>query len=275
MGQKQSLKRGYPIMLGLLLALQTGVGYAEPQSQTVCCDQSTAQNAAPALDQRALDLLAETSNRLATADMLAFKAVVTDERPYLQRTTSDVLMKRPDKLRVITDGAGPFSEFYYDGRMITEFSPETDFSTATTAPPTIDGALRAVYNSAGIYFPFTEIIRTDRYEGSAGCFENAAYLGQARAFDGTTTDLIAYTVNGIFVQLWIGVEDKLPRMLLAVHRDDPLQLRHQLEFSNWQINQPVSIQAFNVNDAIIAAQERVPLPGTGLPMMYAPAIPAR
>jgi hypothetical protein len=300
MGQKQFLQRGYPIMIGLLLALGTPAGQARPQSETICCDQSTAQNAAPALDQRALDLLAETRDRLATADMLAFKAVVTDERlnlpeppvsqsgdcgpgvvvpastaPSIYRATSDVLMKRPDKLRVITSGAGPFTEFYYDGRMITEFSPSTNFATAATAPPTIDEALSTIHNSSRIHFPFSDILRTGRCDDRGECFESAAYLGQARAFDGTTTDLIAYTLNGVFVQLWIGVEDKLPRMLLAVFRDDPLQLRYQMEFSNWQIDQPVSLQAFDVNNEIIAAQEPILPIEAGLPMMNAPMIPAR
>jgi hypothetical protein len=282
MGRRKSLKRVHPLLFVFLLALGTTAGRAAPQVQTTCCNPSGTQTAASApLDQRALDLLAETSNRLAAAETLAFKAVVTDERPnfptapFMYRTTSDVLLKRPDKLRVITSGAGPFSDFYYDGRMITEFSPSTNFSTATTAPPTIDEALKAVYNSAQIYFPFTEIISPGQDESSSECFENAAYLGQTRTFDGTRTDLIAYTVNGIFVQLWIGVEDKLPHMMLAVRRDDPLQLRHQLEFSNWQIDQPVSAEAFNVNDAIIAAQEPILPSGSELPMMNAPMIPAR
>jgi hypothetical protein len=233
------------------------------------------------VDQKALDLLAETNRRLAAADTLAFKTVVTDERPnipaapLINRTTSHVLMKRPDKLRVIISGAGPLSEFYYDGRMITEFSPGTNFSTATTAPPTIDEALKAVYKYPRINFPFTDILRTDRYKDNAECFENAVYLGQSLTSDGTATELIGYTINGIVVKLWIGVEDKLPRMLVAVFSDDPLQLRHQLEFSNWQIDQPVSTEAFNVNNAIMAAQEPTLPLGIPLPMINAPMTPAR
>jgi hypothetical protein len=30
-------------------------------------------------------------------------------------------------------------------------------------------------------------------------------------------------------EIWIGAQDKLPRMLRAIYVDDPLRLRHQLE----------------------------------------------
>jgi hypothetical protein len=46
--------------------------------------------------------------------------------------------------------------------------------------------------------------------------------------------MVAYVSQGVFVEAWIGAEDKLPRMLRAVYLDDPLQLRHQLELSDWQ-----------------------------------------
>jgi hypothetical protein len=281
MGRDKSLNWIHPFMFGLLLAIGTVAGNAEHQRQTICCDKPEREKPAPPLERKALDLLVETSNRLATAETLAFKAVVTDERPNFPaapltyRTTSDVLMARPDKLRVITSGDGPFSDFYYDGQMITEFSPARNFAIATTAPPSINDALKAAYNSVGIYFPFTDVILAGRYEDIAECVETAVYLGPSRAFDGTATDTITYTIGGISVQLWIGAQDKLPRMLVVVFPDDPLQLRHQVEFSNWQIDQPVSAEAFNVNNAIFAAQKPVLPSGTQLPMMNTPTTPVR
>jgi hypothetical protein len=48
----------------------------------------------------------------------------------------------------------------------------------------------------------------------------------------------------MFVQIWIGAEDKLPRMMRAVFRGDPLRLRHQLEMSNWKLDPVVAAEAF-------------------------------
>ena len=61
---------------------------------------------------------------------------------------------------------------------------------------------------------------------------------------GTTTDMVAYANNDVFVQIWIGAEDKLPRMIRGVYRADLAHLRHQLEFSNWQLDAAVPADAF-------------------------------
>jgi len=50
--------------------------------------------------------------------------------------------------------------------------------------------------------------------------------------------MVAYAGNGVRA-IWIGVDDKLPRMARAVFARDPLQLRHQVEFSNWQLGRSV------------------------------------
>ena len=56
--------------------------------------------------------------------------------------------------------------------------------------------------------------------------------------------MVAYATGGVFVQAWIGAEDKLPRMVRAVYRDDPAQLRHQMELSNWQLDVAVPTELF-------------------------------
>jgi len=61
---------------------------------------------------------------------------------------------------------------------------------------------------------------------------------------GTTTDMVAYADNDVFAQVWIGTEDKLPRMVRAVYRTDTAHLRHQLELSNWQLDPVVPADAF-------------------------------
>ena len=108
----------------------------------------------------------------------------------------------------------------------------------------IDAALKAAYDSAAIYFPFTDLIVADPYKDLADGLILAFYLGQSKVVGGTTTDMVAYANNDVFVQVWIGAEDKLPRMVRAVYRADPARLRHQLELSNWQLNPAIPAAAF-------------------------------
>ncbi len=202
------------------------------------------------LEPKAIDLLKAASNRLASARTMSFTAVVYYESPsrlgtpLVYTTRSEVTLQRPDKLRVITTGDGPASEFYYNGKTMTAFSPAENLVAVAEAPTTIDAALKAAYDLAAIYFPFTDVIVADPYKDIADGLILAFYIGQSHVVGGTTTDMVAYANNDVFVQAWIGVEDKLPRMLRAVYRDDPARLRHQLDLSNWQLDIAVPEDAF-------------------------------
>jgi hypothetical protein len=204
----------------------------------------------PALEPKAIEVLKAASSRLAAARTMTFTAVNTYESPsrlgppLVYTTKEEVTLQRPDKLRVITLGDGPASEFYYDGKTMTAFAPAENLAAVTEAEPTIDAALKAAYNSAAIYFPFTDVIVADPYEGLADGLVHAFYIGQSHVVGGTTTDIVGIVNSWVFEQIWIGADDKLPRMARAVFHADPLGLRHQVEFSNWQIDTNVAADAF-------------------------------
>ena len=216
----------------------------------------------PALEPKAIELLKATSARLAAAHTLSFTAVEIFEQPsrhghpLAYATKSDVTLQRPDKLRVIIAGDGPASEFYYDGKAMMAYAPAENLLAVADAPPTIDATLDAAYRLAGIYFPFTDLIVADPYKDMAGGLKLAYYVGQSHVIGGTTTDIVAYIDNGVFLQVWIGAEDKLPRMVHATFLDDPERMRHHLELSNWQLDGPVALNAFAPSSA--GAAKRMP-----------------
>jgi hypothetical protein len=251
-----------PLALGLFL---TTSGYAQQTKQAAKAAKpaKTQIKEAPpavqlALEPKAMDLLREASSRLAAARSMSFTAVVTYESPsrlgtpLAYTTKSQVVLQRPDKLLVVTSGDGPASEFYYDGKAMVAFAPAENLVAVAEAPPTIDATLKAAYDSAAIYFPFTDLIVADPYKDLSDGLILAFYIGQSQVVGGTTTDMVAYANNDVFVQVWIGAEDKLPRMVRAVYRADPSRLRHQLELSNWQLNPAIPADAFTSTKAASA-----------------------
>ena len=206
--------------------------------------------AGPRIEPKAVELLKASSRRLAAARTMRFTAAVSYENPsrpgppLLYTTRSEVTLQRPDKLRVITPGDGPASEFYYNGKTMVAFAPAEKLVATAGAPPTIDAALEAANHIAAIYFPFTDLIVVNPYRDIEEGLSLAFYIGQSRVVGGTTTDIVAYETHGTFVQVWIGAEDRLPRMARAVYRNDPAGLRHQAEYSNWQIDVSVPPDAF-------------------------------
>jgi len=151
-------------------------------------------------------------------------------------------------------GDGPPSEFYYDGKTMTAFSPNENLVAVAEAPPTIDAMLEAAYKTAAIYFPFSDVVVTDPYKDLADGLTTAFYVGQSSIVGDTTTDIVAYVNADVFVQAWIGAEDKLPRRLYAIFLNDPARLRHVLQLSKWQLDAAVPADAFVSARAAKAAQ---------------------
>jgi hypothetical protein len=259
--------------IGFAALLALGMGFAASataQQQAPAPPASEAPAPAPGAppavelphEPKAIDILQASSRRLAAARTMSFTAVASYESPsrlgppLVYTTRSAVTLQRPDRLRVIQSADGPASEFYYDGKTMVAFTPAENLVAVAEAPPTIDAALEAAYHGAAIYFPFTDVIVSDPYGAIAKELELAFYIGQSRVVGGVTTDMVAYAAHGVFVQIWIGAEDKLPRMARAVFRKDPLRLRHQVEFSNWKLGGDVPAATFK--SARAAAAKRIP-----------------
>jgi hypothetical protein len=252
----RSLRKFSPFLLVSLVAIAVPV-WSEAQTQP-----EIAPSAERRIEPQALKLLKTMSERLAAARSLTFTSVSTYESPsrigppLVYTTISEVTLQRPNKLRVITPGDGPASEFYYNGETITAYSPSENLVAVSEAPPTIDAALKMAYDSAAIYFPFTDVVVANPYQDIADELKVAFVIGQSRVVGGTTTDMVVVANDKVFAQIWIGVDDKLPRMIRAVYRDDPSRLRHQVEFDNWQLNVPLAADAF----ASSKAREALPIP---------------
>ena len=278
-------------MLLVAIGISFAVGSAGQQGPTAQPAPAAAKTAKPVkksaaavaqmvLEPRAIEILKAASARLAAAKSIAFTAVVSYENPsrlgppLVYSSKSEVTLKRPDKLKVINVGDGPPSEFYYDGKVMMAFAPSENLVAIADAPPTIDAALQAAYDSAAIYFPFTDVMVADPYRDIADGLKVAFYIGQSNIVGGTTTDMVAYVSADVFVQIWIGAEDKLPRRIYAVYLNDRARLRHVLELSNWQLDAVVPADAFVSAKAAGAQRMAFARPdATDAPGMKAPPKP--
>ena len=116
-------------MLLAALGVLLGSAAAGAQQAPPPATEKGAPSDTPALEPKAIEVLKASSARLAAARTMRFTAIVTYESPsrpgppLAYTTRSDVTLQRPDKLRVITPGDGPASEFYYDGKTMMAFVP--------------------------------------------------------------------------------------------------------------------------------------------------------
>jgi hypothetical protein len=257
------MTRAHALILLLPLALlATSVEATTPAATGR--QPATTGSLAPAieLEPRALGILQGASAKLAAAKTLSFKAVASEESPtrlgpaLSYYTTSEVTLHRPDKLRVLSPGDGPRNDFYYDGKAITAYSPADNYVATASAPSTIDAMLEQAFSMAQIYFPFEDLLVENPYRGIADGLRVAFYVGQSVSVGNTRTHIVAYADDHVFVQAWIGVDDRLPRRLQAVYRSDPLQRRHSVDLSDWRLDVPVLPEAFTPPDK---ARKAIPI----------------
>ncbi len=195
----------------------------------------------PAIQPAALAILKATSQKLADARALRFTAVTVYQsparngQPLYYSTLSKVTMERPNKLRVITPGDGPAYDFLYDGKDMLAYSPVADLAAVGPAPATVDATIDAAEEQAAIFFPFAEVIASDPYAALSEGLTTAFVVGQSHVVGDTITDIVAITNERVQAEIWIGVDDGLPRQIRATYKDQA-HSQYEITFSDWQIN---------------------------------------
>ena len=230
------------------------------------------------LEPRAVELLQAMSAKLGAAKSLSFTAVASYEYPsrlgppivYTMRY--DVALQRPNQLKIVVPGDGPASEFYWDGKEMVAFAPAENLVAVASAPPTLEGALKQAFDTAAIYFPFTDLLLADPYAAISPGAVVAYVVGPSGIVGGVKTDMIVWANNDVFLQIWIGTEDKLPRRIRAQFRDDPKKLRHDLELSNWQLDGAIAADTFSTTKAKAGMPMAFATPGRKVPIGVKPLV---
>ncbi|MGE3292740.1 MAG: DUF2092 domain-containing protein [Geminicoccaceae bacterium] len=209
----------------------------------------------PQLEAKAVDLLQRMSATLAAARTLSFTSVATYEspartgQPLAYMVKSEVALERPDQLRVLALGDGPRSEFYYDGKTVMAYTPSADMVAVAQAPATIDQTLKAAYDFAAIYFPFTDVIVADPWRDLEPRLRLAFYMGQSKVVGGTRTDIVVIASDTAQAQIWIGDDDHLPRRIGATYFQERGNYRHDAELSDWKIDPRLAAGSFSSEKA--------------------------
>jgi hypothetical protein len=243
------------LMAGLVVSMALQPALAQ-QPATSQAPTSQAPAAPPNLglkveiEPAAMAIVKAMTDKLAAAKSMSFTAFATYESPdrtglpLAYTTLSQVTMQRPDKLKVINLGDGPRTEFYYDGKTVQAYEPAAKLVASVAAPNTTDAMLHAAFQRAAIYFPFTDLIVSDPFKTISDNVQVAFVVGKSTVVGGVTTDIVVLVGKFAHIQLWIGSDDKLPRMARAIFLEDPAHYRHTVQFSDWKIDPTLAADAF-------------------------------
>jgi hypothetical protein len=235
---------------GSALAQATAPAASPTTASPTTASPATSPPAPPKIEPAALAILKAASDRLAGAQTMRFTARASYEhfalngQPLVYMTVSEVSLHRPNRLRVTTPGDGEGTDFLYDGKTMMAYVPDADTVAVGPAPPTIDAMVKQAYDQAAIYFPFVDVIVADPYKDITEGLVSAFVIGKSGAVGGTATVMLALATENVQAQVWIGVDDHLPRMIRAVYPKETGMPRYEVEFSDWKLGGPIADSAF-------------------------------
>jgi hypothetical protein len=226
--------------------------------------KAPAAQAVASLDKRALDTLKLMSYTITQAKTVKFQArsmvpVKTPSGMWINLYgTSRVVIQGQDKLFASTGGDHAAHDFYFDGKTITRYSPDKNLYAVKEAPGTIDELIEKA-REEGKTFPYADLLIGDPYAVLTEGLTNALYVGQSttRPLSGSAgekVDHLAFAHPGVQWQIWIGVENHLPLLVIATYLDDASEPSYAVEFGDWKLNEPVDPTVFAFNNVSKASK---------------------
>ena len=135
------------------------------------------------LEQKALDELKRMSATLAAANAFTFRTSNTVEVPadtgqYITLfATSEIALRRPNKLRARVTGEVPNFDFAYDGSTIAAFAANNNVYSVSKGPGTVDEMLPFVEKETGIRFASANLLLSDPYAALTKGLTSAVVVG--------------------------------------------------------------------------------------------------
>ena len=217
----------------------------------ICPGSLLAAGQTPNADQ----LLREMSSKLAAAKSFSFEATreidagLLEGRDKSEKAKISVIVQRPNKLAAISRSNHGVRRAIADGTQLSLLDERTNHYSVIPMRTSIDGLVERLDKHYGFTPPLAEFTLSDPYKEMKRQAKTITYLGRGKTTAGFLgmfgVDCHRIALNGkeASAELWIGVNDQLPRKLTATfHREGNPQVR--IAFSDWNLAAPVSATAF-------------------------------
>jgi hypothetical protein len=229
-------------------AIAVAVGLAAIGCSTTGGGGTTASG--PVLDARSDELLRAMSDLLARTPTLSYTTSQVFERVrrsgerVTERSTKQVVLKRPDGLWVRTQGDGQDGALWYDGKTISvQSNPRKAYATAPIQA-TLDQLIDYLGERLAIPLPTADLLYSSPYASFVGRSTRGKYQGRADV-EGVGCHRLAFEDEAVDWQICL--EDgarPLPRRLEILYKTDRGQPRVAVTFTEWNLAPTIPADAF-------------------------------
>jgi hypothetical protein len=240
----------FRILAGTLsLALTTGLA-AIAAPGTLSPKSGTVTNMEPA----ALEFLKSVSEKLGAAQTIQVEAehkldpalglgIRADNGPI------NLDVKRPNRFYAIQPAGNETREIAYDGSQLCVMYPAAKhYALETLKAKSIEQFAQVVEERFGFRPPVAELLADDMAAELLIDVTSARLLAKEEV-GGATCEHLRLEQEGMTTDLWVSVEDKLPRRMLTTVTDLAGHPTWDISFSKWELDGPLDEGLFSKRPA--------------------------
>lgn len=191
------------------------------------------------------DLLRQMSAYLQATSQFAFEAEFTEEDVLASgqklqfEGTLQLLLRRPDKLRLDTVSARDDQRFWYDGKSIVLQDRRENVYAVSEAPASIDEALDFAHEQLGVTVPLADILAQNPYESllpPGQPIKAALYVG-VESVRGRPCHHLAVSLEQLDWQIWIEDGKRfVPRKMVFTYTQELSRPQYTIVFTSWDLS---------------------------------------
>jgi hypothetical protein len=151
--------------------------------------------------------------------------------------TATLMIKRPNKLKVVAQNDDQSKELWYNGSTLSLLDHKANMYANVDAPKTIDDMLDFALEELQFTMPLVDFTFNNVYEILTAEITGSANLGEEQVKEFTCHHLF-FNQETIDWHIWVQTgENAVPRKVVIVYKDVPLKPQFTAEFRTWNFNE--------------------------------------
>ena len=243
-GRSGGVRMGLAV-LGLVAFASLGHAEAEVANPSAPAD------AAAIRDEEALAIVGRMTEQIAGAERLAmhgeiaWDVVQPDGRTLEFGATRELVLRRPDRLRVdLRPREGGSKRLLYDGSQLVLQDLDHDVYATVARSGPVDDIVEYAGGRLGVPVALAEFLSPDLRKLLTEQIDDAAYVGEA-TIDGEVCDHVSLRNEIGGLQLWVAQKDSLPRRISITYEHEEGQPQFRAHFSDWDLAPKASDSVFH------------------------------
>jgi hypothetical protein len=254
------------VFLSTAILLVSGQAMAQGRPSTPAAPVVANSVPPPSISEDADRVLKQMSTYIGSADQFTFHADVTFDHvmPSGQKlqfsATEDVALQRPNGLYVEWNGGLGNRQFWYDGKTVALYDPDTAFYGSDTAPPAIDAMLDKLINQLNFTPPLVDLMYSNPYKNLRGTLQYGFSAGDTQ-INGRNCRGFAFVEKHIDWQIWVDTGPQLvPCKLVITYKNNSSMPQFSAVFSDWNFTPRIAVSVFTPD--LPAGVQKIPFATT-------------